>query len=386
MKTFLPFALWAFALALNPVQGQGGSAVITLVMPPPGGEGYSILQSGGMFADGATSTYYNPALLASLERHTGAQVHYSLSQQDLLPVLNLPDLYHVFWGVAAVAPDPVGGTDLGVGFFRNHVSFGENERTDASGQVVSRFKSTEDIYGLGTGIRLGLPVSLGVSAKYIDSRLAQGPGDDGTLQSFAFDLGAVADPTWVLPSAWGLPSAELTPSFSLAVKNLGPDVFYVDPGQADPLPRTFYFGTGLRLRLLDLLDITTCYAEDREVTRRADWPDEPVAVTGFSLGAAFYRYSAGWLDDPLGKRDEKHVGHALEFDLRRLYRMLGRWHRWDFRSPGAAFDRAFPFAPVMVLGLPYRANPRISFGTREIESRDGGIRHRQQAYFLSLSL
>lgn len=386
MKLLPSSTLWLVGLAVASAQAQGGSAVVTLVIPPPGGEGYSILQSGGMFADGATSTYYNPALLANLERHTGAQLHYSLSGQDLLPALNLSDLHHDFQGVAAVAPDPEAGTDLGVGFYRNHVDFGENEQTDADGNVVSRYQSTEDVYGLGLGIRLGLPVSLGLSAKYIDSRLAKGPGVDGTLQSFAFDIGAVASPSWVAPAAWGLPSAELTPSFSLAVKNLGPDVFYVDPAQADPIPRTFFIGSGLRLQLMDLLEITTGYAEDREVTRRSDWSVDPVAVKGFSVALAFYRYSAGWLDDPAGKRDEKHVGHSVELDLRRLFRLLGRWHRNDFQSPSAAFDAPYPFVPVTFLGAPYRANPRLSFGTREIQSRDGGIRHGQEAFFITLSL
>lgn len=385
MKTLPSIALWLSGLALGSALGQGNSAVTTLVMPPPGGEGYSILQSGGMFADGATSTYYNPALLASLERQTGSQVHTSLSHQDLLPVLRLPDLYHVFWGVAAVVPNPAGGTDLGVGFFQSHVNFGENEQTDAGGKVV-RFQATEDVYGLGIGARLGLPVSLGLSAKYIDSRLAPGPGGDGTVRSFAFDVGAVANLTWATPSASGLPSVELTPSFSLAVKNLGPDVFYADATQSDPLPRTFSFGTGLQLRLLDLFEITAGYAEDREVTRRSEWSLDPVAVAGFSAAIAFYRYSAGWLDDPIGLRDEKHVGHAVEFDLRRMLRFLGRWRRNDYRSPSAAFDASFPFAPATVLGLPYRANPRFSFGNRGIESRDQGVRNRQNAFFINLSL
>src|SRR5687768_17203722 len=102
--------LMLFGLVVASAHGQGGSAIVTLVMPPPGGEGYSILQSGGMFADGANATYYNPALLADLERQTGAQVHYSLSHQNLLPALGLSDLNNVYWGVAAVAPDPKGGT------------------------------------------------------------------------------------------------------------------------------------------------------------------------------------------------------------------------------------------------------------------------------------
>jgi hypothetical protein len=46
-----------------------------------------MLQDGGIFADGATSTWFNPALLADLERNTGSQAHSTHSSQDFLPVL-----------------------------------------------------------------------------------------------------------------------------------------------------------------------------------------------------------------------------------------------------------------------------------------------------------
>ncbi|GEM_PF-6682501 len=64
-------------------QAQGGSIIITLVMPPPGGEGSSALQTGSAFADGAAAMYYNPAALAVLGRNTGSQIHYTHSDQQL---------------------------------------------------------------------------------------------------------------------------------------------------------------------------------------------------------------------------------------------------------------------------------------------------------------
>lgn len=381
-----PWMLGLLGLGAAWVHGQGGSAVIALVMPPPGGEGYSILQSGGMFAEGATAAYYNPALLADLERQTGSQVHYSNSRQDLLPVLGLPGLYHAYWGAAAVAPDAEGGTDMGVGFFRTHVSFGRNQATDEQGNLLSTFDSFEDIYGLSLGLRLGGPVSVGVSAKFIDSHLADGSGGAAPARSFAFDAGLLVNPRLTLPASLRLPRLELMPSFSLALANMGPDVFYAEPHQADPIPLTLSAGGGVHIRLLDFFEFAAAHVRDREVHRRTGWSDEPVMNSGVSLAAGFYRYSTGWLKDESGLRDEHHTGHALEFNLLRLLRFMDRLRKGDFESPSPAFDARFPFPPVVVLGLPYRANPRISMGTREIESRGGGIRQGQRAYFVGFSI
>lgn len=103
------FAAWMSA------QARGGSAIITLVSPPPGGEGSSALQTGSAFADGAAAMYYNPAALPELGRGTGSQFHFTHSRQDLLPMLQLPDLKQDFEGLSGVLPDPKRGTDLGIG-------------------------------------------------------------------------------------------------------------------------------------------------------------------------------------------------------------------------------------------------------------------------------
>ncbi len=123
MRFHIPGLILAAAISFSAAD-IGGSAVVTLVMPPPGGEGYSALQAGESLPEGAASLYY-PALLAELQRSTGSQLFYTHSRQQLLPLINLADLYQDFWSVAGVVADPSGGTDMGVGFFRNKVSFGE---------------------------------------------------------------------------------------------------------------------------------------------------------------------------------------------------------------------------------------------------------------------
>jgi hypothetical protein len=367
---------------------QGGSAVITLVMPPPGGDGYSALESGGAFAEGATSMYYNPALLPELERSTGSQLFFSESNQDLLPVLNLPDLYNSFTGVSAVIPDHA-GYDVGLGFSRSHVSFGENQQTDANGNVVATFDSHEDVYALGVGVRLGFPVSLGAAVKYYDSELARGisssgESSDGAALGWAFDLGAAANPHFFTPPSMRAPYVDFSPSLSVAWRNWGPDAFYFDAVQADPLPSTLAFSEGLRAQFFDAAEAEAGWDQEREITHRGS--SGPVYNNGFSLLAGVYRFSRVWLDDRSGKRFEVQTAHALEINFLRLHRFFRRLRAGDFSSPSQAMEGGYPFRSISVLGVPFRSNPRMILGTREIESRDNGIRDGQSAFFVSFSL
>ncbi len=370
---------------------QGGSAIITLTMPPPGGEGYSMLQDGGLFADGAVSAYYNPALLADLERNTGSQLHFANSHQDLLPVLRFDDITHQFTGLAGLLPDPVHGTDLGVGFFRNHVEFGENPVLNREGEIVDYLDSRETVWGAAVGLRLGMPVSLGVAAKFFDSYLtdyflSSGERKRARASGWAFDIGMLANPRLSPAASLGLPWMEFAPSLSVSLKNMGSDAFYVDAEQADPLPRKLDLGFGIQARFFDAVDFEAATTQQKEIHRRASWGLAPVYINGYSISILCVRFSEAWLKDDVGKRDERHEGWALELDMLRLHRIWRRLATRDFTSPPAALDKGYPFAWTKVLGIPFRANPRLIFGRRKIDGRDKGVREGQEAVFMSLSL
>lgn len=350
-----------------------------------------MLQDGGLFANGATASYYNPALLADLERQTGSQLHFTRSHQDLLPDLRLGDLYQRFQGLAMVLPDSAAGADLGVGFFQNYVSFGRSEQIDLQGNVVNTYRPDETVWGAAIGVRLGLPVSVGGAAKYYESRLAQGVSSggerlDGTARNWAFDLGVLANPRLSPAASLGLPWFQVTPSFAASLRNLGPDAFYFDVAQADPIPMTLAYGLGIQAEALDLAGIQAAVTEEKEVHRRLGWGGEPVRRYGYSASILCFQVSEGWLDDDPGKRDEYHSGRALELDMLRMFRLGRRLITRDFRSPPAALEKGFPFSRIQVLGIPFRANPRLILGRREIELRDSGIRDGQKANFIAFSL
>lgn len=363
---------------------QGSSSIITLVMPPPGGEGYSGLQSGAATPTGAASLYHNPALLAGLERTTGSQLFFTKSRQYLLPVLELPGIYQDFWAAAAVAPDPVSGTDLGVGFFRNRVNFGKTTQTDSERGVLGTFDSWETVYGLGVGVRLGIPVSIGATAKFIDSHLADGLNGSRPVRGWAFDIGLIANPRLAPDSRLGLPAITITPSIAATARNLGPDVFYVERYQADPIPTTYSFAYGLKAELFDMAEAEVGWDQDVEWTHRSDRL-EPVENSGYTYFLLGYRFGRGWLSDPHGGRRELHTTRTLEISGLRIHRIFKRLAHADFTSPSAALDGGYPFGTVGKGFFSFRANPRLVVGKRKIHSREW-IRDGQKTIFMAVSL
>ncbi|HLP42829.1 MAG TPA: hypothetical protein VK465_15070 [Fibrobacteria bacterium] len=390
MQSCLPPYLLGI-LFCTQVLGQGGSSIISLAMAPPGSEGYAMLQSGAPFADGATSTYYNPALLADLERQTGSQLHFTRSRQHLLPELRYKGLYQRYTGFAVALPSPGIGDDLGIGYFQNHVSFGRTTMTDAVGEVIDYYESYEVVRGLGAGLRLLGPLSVGVSAKYFESTLYKGltsTGEelDGTTQGWAFDAGILLNPRITPAPDWSYPWMEMMPSLGFAIRNLGPDVFYVEANQADPIPTAADLSMGVQVRLADLLEGAVAAVREAEIHRRASFDEAEVMTLGYSVKALFFRFSEGYLDDTRGKRDERHRGYAIELDMLGLHRFMQRLGRWDWTSPPSALEARFPFGRTRFLGQSFRANPRFAFGRRWIDSRDGGIRDGQDAWFIDFSL
>lgn len=168
---------------------------------------------------------------AGIERYNSAKSQVGFFYESLLPVLNLPDLYHAFTG--ATFPVEEWGT---VGGFVNYVSFGQNAQTNSEGQDIGKFDSYELVGALSYGTRLSKNLGLGVNTKFIYSALARGitsSGEktDGVAVSYAVDAGIL----YKSPHIKGL-------NLAAVLQNMGPAVFYVDQAQADPIPFTWKVG------------------------------------------------------------------------------------------------------------------------------------------------
>jgi len=267
---------------------------------------------------------------AGVERYHAAQNQVAFFYEKLLPVLNFPDLYHLYTGVTF----PIG--DWGTwGVFLNFVSFGETFlESEINPDEVSSFNSSEIVVGLSYGTKLNKNWGMGLNFKFFYSALSSGAAlneSDETTMSYAIDVGILGRDLLVK----GL-------RFGAVLANIGPNVYYVDKSNEAPIPLTWRFGFSY-----DLLTIP-----DHRVTLNADynrtviyenskgeaqpfyisawksWFYPETAEDGDNIGDTFiksfqegivnlgaeYVYAgtvalrAGYLHDKVGKRQELDIG------------------------------------------------------------------------------
>jgi len=132
------------------------------------------------------------------------------------------DLYYEFFSF--VYPTGEWGTfGLGVTF----LSFGSQERRGEYGEDLGQFNSYDMAITLSYGTRLMQDLAAGISARYINSHLADvGAGQEkgkGVGFSFAVDGGILYD-------------INRRATLATTVTNIGPEIAYIDADQADPLP------------------------------------------------------------------------------------------------------------------------------------------------------
>lgn len=188
-----------------------------------------------------------------MEQYKDADYQLTAFYEKLLPILNIPDLYHLYGGMTV----PMG--DWGtIGFHVNFVSFGS---TVVSGDIdaddLVAYNSSEIVGGVSYGTRFPGNIGLGLSIKFFYSDLSSGAAageEEATTFGYAFDVG-------ILKKGVVLDKLNL----ALVLANIGPSVYYVDKTIEDPIPLTWRLG--LSYELLALADYKWIVAADynREV-------------------------------------------------------------------------------------------------------------------------
>jgi hypothetical protein len=359
MTPFFRVPLALAILTASSAFAQGGSAIISLEIPPAG-DGHGALQTGAAIPSGVASAWYNPALLPGLKSATGSAVHTVVSREDIF----IPGAGLDFVGVAAIMP--LLGTDVGIALYRSALDFGGYPPTDSS--------DTETVHGLAAGFAVMKALDVGMAVKRYHSEI-------GTAESngWAFDVG-VASITRLRPFA-DLASLEIAPSLGMVVQNLGPDAWYVDPEQSDPLPTTWRSAAGIELDFADFLRIAVSHDWEKAVHRRASWSDSWQRTYGISASLLGLRYGTGWLKDPDGGRDERHEALEYELNFKRLRRVVHRVSAGDFVSSGETLNVGSTLGGRQ--GVLRDVNPRLVVGIREIIA---GGRTGQDTWYFALSL
>ncbi|MCQ2120386.1 MAG: PorV/PorQ family protein [Fibrobacter sp.] len=175
-----------------------------------------------------------------MEQYKDADYQLTAFYEKLLPILNIPDLYHLFGGMTI--PVSEWGT---LGFFVNFVSFGSTVVSgDLEADDLVAYNSSEIVGGFSYGTRFPNDWGLGLSIKLFYSDLSSGASageDEATTFGYAFDVGVLKKNLFVDHL-----------NFALVLANIGPSVYYVDKTIEDPIPLTWRLG--LSYELLSMAD------------------------------------------------------------------------------------------------------------------------------------
>ncbi|NOX19625.1 MAG: PorV/PorQ family protein [Chlorobi bacterium] len=233
MKRLIVFLLltMTFLGMGNKMYAQGESAVPFLLLAPDSRAG-GMGETGAGLADNSAAIFWNPAGLAF---QTGSEV--SITHSNWLPQFNL-DIFYDFLTYKMYVPEIEGTVSTSVTF----MNFGEFVRTDAAGNTVGTFKSFDGALTLGYATKLGEDWGLGMNFRLIHSRLSTqgtaGESGEGTATSVSFDIGGMWRPKDFLDNRL---------SIGLNISNIGPEIYYIDEAQADPIPTNFRLGFAGRI-------------------------------------------------------------------------------------------------------------------------------------------
>lgn len=286
-------------------------------------------------ADGANATYYNPAALADdTNRHMSTTMY--------KPVPSLAS--DIFTSFGAYTQPVEGVGNLGLSLI--YTSLGSQHRTDSQGQDLGKFTS----FGLAVAVSYGTfvvkDVSVGATMKFIHEKLAsQGAGIEkgkGAGTSFAGDLGFMWKASDRFTLAW-------------ALRNVGPNITFIDADQADPLPQNFTIGIAHKVvqrgnsTLLLAADIYKPLADEGFFSFATGWSDrdggEEFKDIDYHAGIEWtynlseesaFALRTGYFHDEDGDRKSPTFGLGLKYN----------WATFDlsyFASSGSAIQNVFRF-------------------------------------------
>ena len=179
-------------------------------------------------APDAASAHYNPAMIAGQTRR-----NLSFTHTKWLPAL-ANDMSYNFVGYTQPT-EAFGGN---VGLVIPYLNMGEQFRTDEHGNTLGTFSSYDFALAAIYGGQISKNMLAGISMKVIRSNLSSvGAGIEkgkGIGTSFAVDVGFLYHITRKL-------------NFGLSLRNMGPEIAYIDASQADPLPQNLMFGVAYKV-------------------------------------------------------------------------------------------------------------------------------------------
>ncbi len=221
-------------------QGTGRSLDIQ-----PGGRQNGFGAAGVALCDDPTAvTYWNPAGLGFATR-----IGFEDTYAQLVPGLATDVNYNY---VTYVHPMQGWGA---FGAAITFLSYGQTDKTDASGTILGQFGSNEFSPAIYYGTQILPDFAVGAALKYIRIQLAP-QADQGVGSTFGLDLGAL----------YRLTPARL--NLGVNVQNLGPSVTFINEDKSDPLSRNVKAGAAWQAFHKDDLGFTTVFDFNQSLVTR----------------------------------------------------------------------------------------------------------------------
>lgn len=199
-------------------------------------------ETGTAIADDPTAMHWNPAGLAF---QTQPGYEFSITHSPWLAALNTGDLFYDYLAGRKYIKSLQGTVGMSI----TYLNIGEIIFVDESGREdpSKNYKAYEFAVALGYGTQLSKSFGLGVTTRFIFSKLSVESslvgGEQGSGTGFApsFDLAALYKPVK------GPNFLKNKFSAGINLSNLGPKISYVDAAQADPLPTQLRLGLAYEL-------------------------------------------------------------------------------------------------------------------------------------------
>lgn len=233
---FLPMLLFIN----NNIFAQGEAAVPFLLLNPDSRSG-GMGESGGGLADNSSAIFWNPAGIAFLD---GSEV--SITHSNWLPQFQLSDLFYDYLTYRQYIDDIGGSVTSSITF----MNYGEFVRTSEAGpQEIGKFRSFDAAFTVGYSTKLHPDWGLGMNFRVIHSRLSDKPtGQEtgsGVATTVSFDIAGMWRPSELNVPLLGNIGNKL--SIGMNLSNIGPEIYYIDQAQADPIPTNFRLGVAMQL-------------------------------------------------------------------------------------------------------------------------------------------
>lgn len=286
-KIAIIIAILTSILSVNRLYAQGEAAVPFLLLAPDSRAG-GIGESGGGLADNSAAIFWNPAGIAFL---AGSEI--SITHSNWLPQFNL-DLFYDYLTYRQYIEEIGGSVTASI----TYMNFGEFQRTGENDPtVLGTFRSFDAALTVGYAAKISNDWGIGLNFRLIHSRLSdKGAGSEqgeGVATSVSFDVAAMWRPEhFDIPFIGDFGNRI---SVGMNLSNVGPEIYYIDQAQADPIPTNFRLGMAFRLMEDDYNSLTYTVDFSKLLVDRAD---------SNSTGEKDKFYKAvftAWADQPLNE-------------------------------------------------------------------------------------